>query len=189
MVERAIQIHHESGVSCAVCGRATLMPIAQWVEFWHIGRTTVTVDAGGRVEERFIDMGEGLPVPFSRVGCSVDRPVSEDCLNPGKAKHSRRSWVLVAKLVTLQKRERAPRDIKCWEVLWLGELGEQGPKTRVPLVIIVDIRRQGADTVKGATILFLRLTQATDHMPSCWLKRNSDPLELMGHLGTDGTPW
>jgi hypothetical protein len=70
MVERAVRIHREGGVSCAVCGRDTLMPMAQWVEFRRIGRTTVTVDAGGRAEERFVDMGEGLPVPFLRVGCS-----------------------------------------------------------------------------------------------------------------------
>jgi hypothetical protein len=49
------------------------MPLAQWVEFRQIGWTTVTVDEEGVEESRFMglgDVGEGLPVPFLRVGCS-----------------------------------------------------------------------------------------------------------------------
>jgi hypothetical protein len=72
-VERAAAIHREGGATCSVCGRDTLMPLAQWVEFRQIGWTTVTVDEEGVEESRFMglgDVGEGLPVPFLRMGCS-----------------------------------------------------------------------------------------------------------------------
>ncbi|KAK3298571.1 uncharacterized protein B0H64DRAFT_78316 [Chaetomium fimeti] len=73
VVERAVKIHREGGVRCAVCGRDTLIPMAQWVEFRRIGRTTITVDADGKEVEKFTELGgagEELPVPFLMVGCS-----------------------------------------------------------------------------------------------------------------------
>ncbi|AEO65677.1 uncharacterized protein THITE_2112887 [Thermothielavioides terrestris NRRL 8126] len=74
VVERAAAIHDEGGLRCAVCGRATLMPLAQWLEFRQIGRTTITVDAAGRNTDcKFVGLGDGdraLLVPFLRVGCS-----------------------------------------------------------------------------------------------------------------------
>lgn len=72
-VQEAVDMHREGGARCAVCGRATLMPLARWVEFRQIGRTTVTVDEAGERVEKFTGLGgvgEGLPVPFLRVGCS-----------------------------------------------------------------------------------------------------------------------
>ncbi|KAK4155332.1 hypothetical protein C8A00DRAFT_42051 [Chaetomidium leptoderma] len=47
-VERAADIYLEGGAECAVCRRETLMPLAQWVEFRQLGRTTVVVDAEGQ---------------------------------------------------------------------------------------------------------------------------------------------
>jgi len=72
-VQEAVDIHREGGARCAVCGRATLMPLARWIEFRQIGRTTVAVDEAGERVEKFTGLGgvgEGLPVPFLRVGCS-----------------------------------------------------------------------------------------------------------------------
>jgi hypothetical protein len=65
---RAADIYHEKGLRCSVCGRQTIAPVAQWVEFRHIGRTTVLNDI-----DRFTALGEAgqaVPVPFLRVGCS-----------------------------------------------------------------------------------------------------------------------
>ncbi|KAH6854894.1 hypothetical protein B0I37DRAFT_350152 [Chaetomium sp. MPI-CAGE-AT-0009] len=73
VVERAVKIHREGGVRCAVCRRDTLIPMAQWIEFRRIGRTTVTVGADGEEVEKFTELGgagEELPVPFLMVGCS-----------------------------------------------------------------------------------------------------------------------
>lgn len=88
-VERAVGIRREGGARCSVCGRDTLMPLAQWVEFRQIGYTAVSLDESGQQQEsRFTglgDVGEGLPVPFLRVGCSwkcvpvrVERRVVEE---------------------------------------------------------------------------------------------------------------
>ncbi|KAK3310929.1 uncharacterized protein B0T15DRAFT_489572 [Chaetomium strumarium] len=82
-VERAADICHEKGLNCSVCGRQTIAPVAQWVEFRHIGRTTVFLDT-----DRFTALGEAgqaVPVPFLRVGCSwncvpmkIERRVDEN---------------------------------------------------------------------------------------------------------------
>ena len=73
-VQRAVEIGRAGGEWCAVCGRATVMPLARWVEFRHIGRTTVTVDAEGLALSRFAALGDvgegGVLLPFLRVGCS-----------------------------------------------------------------------------------------------------------------------
>lgn len=72
-VEQAVKIHRDGGVRCAVCGRDTLIPMAQWIEFRRIGRTTVTVGEDGEEVENFSELGgagEELPVPFLMVGCS-----------------------------------------------------------------------------------------------------------------------
>jgi hypothetical protein len=73
VVEQAVKIHREGGVRCAVCGRDTLIPMAQWVEFRRIGRTTITFREDGMEVESFAELGgagEELPVPFLMVGCS-----------------------------------------------------------------------------------------------------------------------
>ncbi len=73
-VQRAVEIGRKGGEWCAVCGRQTVMPLARWVEFRYIGRTTVSVDAEGLVMSRFAALGDvgegGVLLPFLRVGCS-----------------------------------------------------------------------------------------------------------------------
>lgn len=91
VVEKAVKIHREGGVRCAVCGRDTLIPMAQWIEFRRIGRTTVTVGEGGEQVERFTELGgagEELPVPFLMVGCSwscIPAKLENEVLETGTA--------------------------------------------------------------------------------------------------------
>ncbi|KAL2019592.1 hypothetical protein VTK56DRAFT_9489 [Thermocarpiscus australiensis] len=71
-VERALDIHRSGGLRCSVCGRETLVPLAQWIEFRQIGRTTVSITPEGNEVQKFTGLGgesEG-PVPFLNVGCS-----------------------------------------------------------------------------------------------------------------------
>ncbi|KAL2126739.1 hypothetical protein VTI74DRAFT_326 [Chaetomium olivicolor] len=71
-IDRAFEIQRDGGIKCCVCGRETVMPLAQWIEFRQIGDTSVTVDRG-RERTVFNMRGyrtEPLSVPFLRVGCS-----------------------------------------------------------------------------------------------------------------------
>ncbi|KAL1843279.1 hypothetical protein VTJ49DRAFT_2388 [Mycothermus thermophilus] len=67
-VERAVETHREGGLRCSVCGRETLLPLAQWLEFRHI-RLQYVVDGEQGFESDAVDLGQE-PVPFLRVGCS-----------------------------------------------------------------------------------------------------------------------
>jgi hypothetical protein len=73
-VRKAMDIHRAGGECCSVCGRDMVVPLARWVEFRHIGRTTVTVDEDGLELSRFTALGDrsqgGFPLPFLRAGCS-----------------------------------------------------------------------------------------------------------------------
>ncbi|KAK4125280.1 hypothetical protein N657DRAFT_644135 [Parathielavia appendiculata] len=72
-VENATQLHRQGGVTCSVCGRETLMPLAQWIEFRYVRRTSVEQRAEGRLVRETIGLEETsgeMPVPFLRVGCS-----------------------------------------------------------------------------------------------------------------------
>ncbi|KAH6630470.1 hypothetical protein B0J18DRAFT_407714 [Chaetomium sp. MPI-SDFR-AT-0129] len=61
----------DGGIACDICGRKTLIPVTQWVEFRRIGASTRTVGAEGEVlVDEFKDKGVAAPVPFLRMGCS-----------------------------------------------------------------------------------------------------------------------
>ncbi|KAJ4298740.1 hypothetical protein N0V88_003772 [Collariella sp. IMI 366227] len=71
-IERAFDLQGDGGIKCSVCGKDTVMPLAQWIEFREIGDTMVLSDKG---EETVIFNKNGYrtepsPVPFLRVGCS-----------------------------------------------------------------------------------------------------------------------
>lgn len=70
-IERAGEIYSEKGLRCSVCGRSTVMPLAQWVEFRSIWRMQVTADSTGEVHKLLrLGRSEDKPLPFLRVGCS-----------------------------------------------------------------------------------------------------------------------
>ncbi|KAL2263416.1 hypothetical protein VTK26DRAFT_6877 [Humicola hyalothermophila] len=70
-IERAAEIRRGKGQRCSVCGRDTVMPLAQWIEFRSIGRMQLVEDAQ-RIQGSWARLGRDgdKPLPFLRVGCS-----------------------------------------------------------------------------------------------------------------------
>ncbi|KAK0730011.1 hypothetical protein B0H67DRAFT_503119 [Lasiosphaeris hirsuta] len=70
--ERAAHIFDMGSQTCCVCGRDTIMPLTEWVEFREVQRTHVVVM--GQTENwystRVSNNGDEHCVPFVRKGCS-----------------------------------------------------------------------------------------------------------------------
>lgn len=59
------------GIACDICGRKTLIPLTQWVEFRRFGTSQRTLGPEGEVlEDEFKEKSAARPVPFLRMGCS-----------------------------------------------------------------------------------------------------------------------
>ncbi|KAK3363319.1 hypothetical protein B0T25DRAFT_596427 [Lasiosphaeria hispida] len=74
--DRAAHISDVGGQTCCVCGRDTIMPVTEWIEFRELQRTQVIVAGSGEslVENwysvRVSNNGDEHCVPFVRRGCS-----------------------------------------------------------------------------------------------------------------------
>jgi len=71
LLEQAVEIRENGGLRCSVCGRETIIPLAQWVEFREIGQMIMIADGEGDGEMLFAgDRDSEGPVPFLMIGCS-----------------------------------------------------------------------------------------------------------------------
>jgi len=70
--ERALKAHQLGGRSCCVCGRNTLNPVTEWIEFRELCPTKVQFGASNGVQEcpRVVRNPTESWVPFLRRGCS-----------------------------------------------------------------------------------------------------------------------
>ncbi|KAK0656653.1 hypothetical protein B0T16DRAFT_366218 [Cercophora newfieldiana] len=70
--ERARNIRQLGGQECCVCGRKTLNPVTEWVEFRELCPTIIQTGANGVVEWSRTECLQEAWVPFLRRGCSWD---------------------------------------------------------------------------------------------------------------------
>ncbi|KAK0613120.1 hypothetical protein B0T17DRAFT_499024 [Bombardia bombarda] len=76
VVDRAVHLHQMGGLRCSVCGRQTLNPVTEWLEFREVQRTVVKViarDAMRTEVEKSTKTASNSNeswVPFMRWGCS-----------------------------------------------------------------------------------------------------------------------
>ncbi|KAK4102940.1 hypothetical protein N658DRAFT_446569 [Parathielavia hyrcaniae] len=72
-IEKATELRRQGGAACSVCGRETLVPLAQWLEFRYLRLASVEQRVEGRLVRETVGEEEAWgekPVPFLRVGCS-----------------------------------------------------------------------------------------------------------------------